>query len=247
MSPEKGEGALPAPIPLIQSPTTRTQSAQAQACEHRATVTKQEPPGATHFSREICLECGAFVRWLPKPSTIERRTLNSFCLARLGMCEGLSDWERRFVRDVSKRRKLSPRQQALVERLCEGYLGGQNAMTRPTETETARKGHYEPIVASFKYDGFNYRQIAREGDVAIYEQRWIRPGGDLSENVCYEVIRVQRHEAHTFPSGKSYPPREGYPSSEQWGEDGWTLLTRDAAFAKLRELLSSPAPPGGTP
>ena len=93
-----------------------------QACKHRATVTQQEPPGATHFSSEICLNCGAFVRWLPKPSTIERRTLNSFRLARLGMCEGLSPWQRRFVRDVSQQRKLSPKQQQIIDRLCADYL-----------------------------------------------------------------------------------------------------------------------------
>src|SRR5262245_51119839 len=51
--------------------------------------------------------------------------------------------------------------------------------TRPVEKCLARKGHYKPIATEFKHDGFNYRQIAREGDVAIYEQRWRD-----SENVC---------------------------------------------------------------
>jgi hypothetical protein len=113
--------------------------------------------------------------------------------------------------------------------------GGSALKTRPVEKETARKGHYEPIAASFKHDGFSYRQIAREGSLAIYKQTWIRPEGDLSENVAYEVIRIQWHEAHTFPSGKSYPRREAYPTSAVWGVDGFTLPDKDTAYAKLRE------------
>ena len=100
-------------------------SESTQACKHRASVTQQEPPGATHFSREICLECGAFLRWLPRPETIERQTLNAFKLARLAMHPALSKWERSFVSDISKRRKLSPRQLAVVERLCATYLKGK--------------------------------------------------------------------------------------------------------------------------
>ena len=72
--------------------------------------------------------------------------------------------------------------------------------TSPTETVTVRKGHYEPITTSFKHDGFQYRQIAREGDVAIYEQRWIRPGGELSENIAYEVVRIQRTKPTHSPA-----------------------------------------------
>ena len=103
--------------------------------------------------------------------------------------------------------------------------------TRPVEKCLARKGHYKPIATEFNHDGFNYRQITREGDVAIYEQRWRD-----SENVCYEVVRIRRHEAKTFPDGKFSPAREAYPSSAAWGVDGFTLTDRDAAFAKLREI-----------
>jgi hypothetical protein len=109
--------------------------------------------------------------------------------------------------------------------------GGPAVKTRPVEDCSARKGHYKPIATFFKHGGFNYRQIAREGDVAIYEQKWRD-----SENACYEVVRIRRHEAKTFPSGRSSPAREAYPSSAAWGDFGWTVTTLDAAFAKLREV-----------
>jgi hypothetical protein len=105
--------------------------------------------------------------------------------------------------------------------------------TRAVEKCTAGKGHYKPIATEFEHGGFNYRQIAREGDVAIYEQRWRD-----SENVCYEVVRIRRHEAKTFPGGKSSPAREAYPTSAAWGVDGFTLIEKDKAFAKLRALRS---------
>ena len=123
--------------------------------------------------------------------------------------------------------------------------GRQAAILTPPQQQNAyvkkgadRKGHsYEPLKTVFTLGGFSYRQIAREGDFAIYEQSWRK-----SHNICFEVIRIQRREAEIFPSGRSYPAREVYPSSEQWGQHGWTVLTRDAAFDKLTQQVSPGAP-----
>ena len=60
---------------------------------------------------------GAFVT-----ANVERQKLNGYKLARLGMVDGLSDWERAFIRDISERRKLSPKQQQIIDRLCADYL-----------------------------------------------------------------------------------------------------------------------------
>ena len=44
----------------------------------------------------------------------------------------------------------------------------------------SRKSHsYKLLPLEFQSHGFSYRQIAREGDVAIYEQGW-----QDSDNVC---------------------------------------------------------------
>lgn len=54
----------------------------------------------------------------------------------------------------------------------------------------SEKGHfYKPLAKEFRRDGFTYRQIAREGEAAIYEQKW---GGWSEPSIAYEVIRVQR-------------------------------------------------------
>jgi hypothetical protein len=103
--------------------------------------------------------------------------------------------------------------------------------TRTAEKRALKKGHYEPVAMAFRLGGFNYRQIARQRDWAIYEQRWT---GCAEPSVCYEVVHIRRVEATTFPSGRSYPAREVYPPSEAWGVDGFTLTDRDAAFNKLK-------------
>ena len=121
--PRNGKGALPAPVPNpFNSPQSNSGVAVAQACTHKNTVAVREPPGKTHFSKEVCIVCGAFLRWLPRPETLERQRLNAFRLARLAMCNQLSTWERGFVGDVLQCRKLSPQQQEVVAELNAKYL-----------------------------------------------------------------------------------------------------------------------------
>jgi len=105
----------------------------------------------------------------------------------------------------------------------------------------SRKGHsYKPLPLEFHSHGFSYRQIARQGDWAIYAQ-----GCQDSENVCYEVVRIRRQEAKTFPSGRSYPAREVYPASETWGTAGFTFADSNKAWDKFFEIsLEEPAMKG---
>jgi hypothetical protein len=96
-----------------------------------------------------------------------------------------------------------------------------------------KKGHfYKPLPTRFQRDGFDYRQIAREGDVAIYEQAW---SGCSNPSVCYEVVRIRRREGFQI-DGRFVEPAEVYPTSESWGVDGFTFTDKAAAFAKLREI-----------
>jgi hypothetical protein len=95
-----------------------------------------------------------------------------------------------------------------------------------------KKSHYRPLPKHFQRDGFTYRQIARENDAAIYEQRW---NGSRDPSISYEVIRLRRRDG--FQIGDRFvEPSEIYPRSEAWGVDGFTLSDKDAAFAKQAEL-----------
>jgi hypothetical protein len=84
----------------------------------------------------------------------------------------------------------------------------------------------------FRHKGVDYRQIAREGDVAIYEQRWT---GCPDPAVCFEVIRVRRRDGFQI-DGRFVEPAEVYPASELWGVDGFTFTDRNKALDKFFEI-----------
>jgi hypothetical protein len=104
-----------------------------------------------------------------------------------------------------------------------------------TAEATGKKRHfYKPLPIRFRHDGFDYRQIAREGRFAIYEQTW--KGNEHS--AAFEVICIREREAFEV-AGRFVPPAEVYPRSEQWGELGWTVPDKESAFRKLREIVNS--------
>jgi len=105
--------------------------------------------------------------------------------------------------------------------------------THATAEAWGKERHfYKPLPTQLRHGGFEYRQIARERNAAIYEQRW---GGCADPSLCYEVIRIRRREGFEI-SGRYVEPGEVYPNSEAWGVDGFTLTDKDAAFAKFRKL-----------
>jgi len=112
--------------------------------------------------------------------------------------------------------------------------GTRDIKTRATgEAWGKKRRSYKLLPTRFRRDGFDYRQIAREGDAAIYEQTW---SGCSDASVCYEVIRIRRRDGFQI-NGRFVEPAEIYPKADAWGVDGFTLTGKDAAFAKLRELV----------
>ena len=106
------------------------------------------------------------------------------------------------------------------------------------EARTKERHSYKPLRKEFRRQGFNYRQIAREGDIALYEQRWT---GCPDAAVCFEVIRVRQREGFQI-DGRFVEPAEVYPASELWGVDGFTLTDRNKAWDKFFEIsLQEPA------
>ncbi len=76
--------------------------------------------------------------------------------------------------------------------------------------------------------GFLHKQLKRHKNVALYSRQ---KGSFLH----YEVIKVQKHEAY-FMMGVEIPAAENFPSCDQWGELGWTMLTLEKAEEKFREI-----------
>ena len=106
------------------------------------------------------------------------------------------------------------------------------------EARTKERHSCKPLRKEFHRGGFNYRQIVREGDVALYEQRRI---GCPDVAVGFEVIRVRRREGFQI-DGRFVEPAEVYPASGLWGVDGFTLTDRTKAWNKFFEMsLEEPA------
>jgi hypothetical protein len=115
--------------------------------------------------------------------------------------------------------------------LTEGSVSAATQKTRAVAEAHSRKSHCRALPKEFRRAGFRYRQIAREGNAAIYEQTW---NGCPNASIAYEVIHVRRREGFQI-GGRFVEPAEVYPKLEAWGMDGFTLTDKDAAFAKLRE------------
>jgi hypothetical protein len=93
-------------------------------CEHADTRIEILPPDSVHFGKEVCRNCDRILRFVAKPATLQRQHLNSFRIAKLAMSAALTDWERAFVKSVASQRKLSPRQQACLDKLYAERLEG---------------------------------------------------------------------------------------------------------------------------
>lgn len=89
-----------------------------------------------------------------------------------------------------------------------------------------------PLATEWKKSGFQFRVIRREGDVVIAE-KW-RP--ETPAMVSYEVAKIRIQDEHTWPTGKTTPRRECYPSSEHWGIYGFTCLTREHAQKRFNSM-----------
>jgi hypothetical protein len=111
--------------------------------------------------------------------------------------------------------------------------------TSATAEGGSKKGRFYKLLAKeFRRGGFQYRQIAREGNAAIYEQAW---PGCAEPSPSYEVVRIRRREG--FQIGNRFVnAAEIYPNSAAWGVDGFTFTNRNKAWAKFSEIsLEEPA------
>lgn len=91
----------------------------------------------------------------------------------------------------------------------------------------------------FNSDGFAFRQLDRQGAVAVYEKK----KGDV---VSFETVYIQERPEIRWPNGSITPEREVMPGNEQWGIFGFTYVDRSAAFKKMAYLQKHPLHKEGT-
>jgi hypothetical protein len=87
----------------------------------------------------------------------------------------------------------------------------------------------KPLPDILRKNGFTYRKVHREGDVAIYEQGYC-------ENLkYYEVFQVKIRPAREF-KGVIREEHEAFPSNEQFGKTAWSYRNLEDAIRRLTEL-----------
>jgi hypothetical protein len=95
-------------------------------CSHSVIQTVFTPE-LQHFAKEVCADCGAFLRWLPKPENIERQKERQTQIEELQATGKLSAWEREFVATIIGQRTLSPKQAERFNAMLEKHFGVKEA------------------------------------------------------------------------------------------------------------------------
>src|SRR4029453_2453501 len=122
---------------------------------------------------------------------------------------------------------------ALNKKLAQQCLGHSISLPTAKTSGTAEAWgkkcrSHRPLPKEFRRDGFTYRQIAREGSTAIYEQRW---DSCPNPSVCYEVIPIRRRDGFRI-DGRFVEPSEVYPNSKAWGVDGFTVTDKEGDLTR---------------
>ena len=85
---------------------------------------------------------------------------------------------------------------------------------------------------TFRSCGFNFQQIEREGNYAIYAKRQDKIDRDTCEVVC-----IGSHNGYKL--GENYIlPAETYPCNSMWGTKGWSCTTLASAKVRYNDLRS---------
>lgn len=91
------------------------------------------------------------------------------------------------------------------------------------------------IPTTFRSDGFDFRQLKREGDVAMFVK-----GKPTHTRESYEVVIVQIVPTKTI-CGREVLEHEAMPSASDWGVQGWSYMELSAAnkrFFSLQDAVS---------
>ncbi len=89
----------------------------------------------------------------------------------------------------------------------------------------------------FRSNGFDFRQLKRVGDVAVFEKSKpiLKPSRGYEMIRSFEVVKIQSHNGYEIAERK-IEPAESMPSSESWGRLGWTFTDLQSAENKFNEL-----------
>lgn len=89
----------------------------------------------------------------------------------------------------------------------------------------------EPLATQYKKYGYIFKQVSREGDVAVYSQS----DEETGQIYAYEVFIIQKQKA-TVLYGRAYPDKEIIPGTSMWGQEAYTVTSLTQAEIKVKKL-----------
>lgn len=96
----------------------------------------------------------------------------------------------------------------------------------------------QTLPEAFSRAGWQFEQVKRVGDVAIYRKRQKRQRSCPLGAWTFEVIKIQKRKER-FVFGKPYPAKESYPSSEQWGDAAWSYPDLEGSEKRFQSLIEA--------
>jgi hypothetical protein len=78
----------------------------------------QIPSYTTHDEARRYGVCDRFSGWEPKPENQQKRQQHKKAIVALLKSAQLAEWERIFLTEISKQKRLSPKQQAFLEQFA---------------------------------------------------------------------------------------------------------------------------------
>jgi hypothetical protein len=78
-------------------------------------------------------------------------------------------------------------------------------------------------------NGFNYTQVLRDGNKAIYAQ-------SVTPKLTYFEVMIIKSRPEEVIKGKILPEREVFPGNEDFGYTAWTCMTLERAMEKYNLL-----------
>lgn len=88
------------------------------------------------------------------------------------------------------------------------------------------------LETEFTKRNVTYRQIKREGNVAVYSYS---PANEPDRVRGYETIIIVSHDAYVI-HGNAVEAGESYPGDSAFGKTGWSHLKLDLALDKMSEV-----------
>lgn len=110
--------------------------------------------------------------------------------------------------------------------------------------------NYKLLEPEFRKSGFRFRQLIRDGDVAIFHKVHLKNSSCPKDtDAGFEVVVIGRHDGYVL-GGVQIEPAETMPSNSQWGSRGWTYTTLLDAERRFERLVKGEVPEdnsGATP